>query len=215
MSKNAKGMFVTFEGIDGCGKSTQLELLGKHIWRESKYNHVLFTREPYQDVVIRDILTRDDNPYTKGMELAKRFVEDRKRHYRELIEHNRNVGGRVFVLGDRYDLSTLAYQQTQGVELDALLRMHKDIPKPDLTFIVDVPVDVAIGRMKKDKKRSVEQKFEKNRKFMEKLRENYKGMFENLSDRNMVIVDNSQGGAEAVFENQIRLIFDDLVKQRI
>jgi len=52
-----RGKFVVFEGIDGCGKSTQIWKLAKYLSELSKYNHVLVTRNPYKLREIREILT--------------------------------------------------------------------------------------------------------------------------------------------------------------
>lgn len=206
-----KGLFITFEGIDGCGKSTQAWMLGKYLAGLSKYNHVVITREPFKDTNIRKILTNENNPYSQGMKLAEMFISDRREHISKLITPFVNMG--IHVVSDRYSLSTLAYQQTQGISLKKLLEMHKGIVIPDMVFIVDVPIETAMKRMKKDKKRKTEQKFEKNAEFIGKLRQNYLDLV-NLRRHRIVIVD-GRASPEKIFEKQIKPIVDKLCQETI
>ena len=200
------GLFITFEGIDGCGKSTQVWLLGKYLSSLDKYNHIIMTREPWKNADIRKILHEDNDPYSQAMKLAEMFVEDRKEHISKLIGPRIREG--IHVISDRYSFSTLAYQQTQGVSLKKLLAMHQGLPIPDLIFIVDVPVEIALKRMKKDNVRKTEQKFEKNKEFIEKLRKIYLDL-SNLSRHNIVVIDGTKS-PEEIFEKQIKPAFDKL-----
>ncbi len=199
-----KGLFITFEGIDGCGKSTQARKLVKHILEISKYNHVLITREPYQDTNIRKILQGEEDPYSRGEKLAEMFVNDRKKHMQEVIAPNIRRG--LHVISDRYAFSTLAYQQTQGVPLNKLLEMHKGLPIADIIFIIDVPARTAMQRMKKDTIRKTEQKFEKDIKFIEKLRNTYLELAK-LPKHKVVIIDGRKK-PEEIFEKQIKSAFN-------
>jgi len=205
-----KGLFITFEGIDGCGKSTQVRMLAKYILELSKYNHVLMTREPYQDANIRKILQEEEDPYSRGEKLARMFIEDRKKHLREVICPNISRG--VHVVSDRYAFSTLAYQQTQGVQLNRLLEMHKCLPIADIIFIVDIPAREAMQRMKKDNVRKTEQKFEKNIEFIEKLRINYLKLAE-LPNHRVIVIDGRKK-PEEIFEKQIKPAFDKVYNSR-
>jgi len=204
-----KGLFVVFEGIDGSGKSTQIWKLAKYIFEISKYNHVVVTREPWKDENIRKILRETDDPYSQAEQLAKMYVEDRKEHVQNLILPAIQKG--IHVISDRYSFSTLAYQQTQGIPLTKLLEMHKGLPIPDIIFIIDIPVKVALKRMNKDKKREKEQKFEKNISFLEKLRKKYLELA-NLPNHNVVIVDGRKK-PEEIFEKQIKPNFGKVYNQ--
>lgn len=205
--KIKKGLFIAFEGIDGCGKSTQVWLLGKYLAGLSKYNHIVMTREPWQNKNIRKMLRATDNPYSQARELAKMYTEDRRNHVRELIMPELLKGAHV--VSDRYSLSTLAYQQTQGIPLSELLAMHKGLPIPDVIFLVDAPAKVAIKRMKKDARRDKgkEHKFEKDGKFMEKLRKTFIELAKNLPNHNIVIIDGRKKPGQ-IFEKQIKPAFD-------
>lgn len=204
-----KGLFIVFEGIDGCGKSTQAWLLGRYISNLSKYNHVVITREPYRDANIRAILKQEENPYTQAKRLAELFVSDRKQHVQELIEPSLKKGAHV--ISDRYSFSTLAYQQAQGILLSELLDMHKGLPIPDIIFIIDVPVAVAIKRMKKDVTRENEQKFEKDKKFIEKLRKMYLELAK-LPRHKVAVIDGLKTPMQ-IFEKQIKPVFDKVYNQ--
>jgi dTMP kinase len=207
-----KGLFITFEGIDGCGKSTQAERLADYIFGMSKYNHVLKTREPYDNEKIRKMLRETDDPYSQAKELAKMFTDDRKLHVKDLITPSLKKG--VYVISDRYSFSTLAYQQTQGVQLKTLLNMHKNLPIPDIVFIVDVPVEVALKRMHKDgaRDKGKEHKFEKDKAFMIKLRQNYLDL-KPLPKHNVIIIDGSKN-IDEIFNEQIKPVFDKLCEER-
>ncbi len=204
-----RGLFVSFEGIDGCGKSTQIFKLAKHIFDLSKYNNAVLTREPYKNQDIRKILQEDSDPYSKGLKLAEMFVSDRAEHIKEIISPGVTSG--MHVLSDRYRLSTMAYQQAQGVDFQVLYKMHTPLLVPDLTYIVDVPVDVALERMKKDTARGItEQKFEdpKNREFIENLRQIYLGLPKQMPhSEEIVIIDGTQTPQD-IFEKQIKPAFD-------
>jgi len=206
-----RGLFITFEGIDGCGKSTQIWKLAQYIFGLNKYHHVALTREPWKNADIRRILQEDENPYSQAYNLAQLFTKDRREHVEKLIMPSLKSGS--FVISDRYSFSTLAYQQAQGVEDWKLLDMHKGLIIPDLIFIIDLPVKTALQRMKKDKGRKVEQKFEKNAEFIEKLRKNFLKLA-TLNNHNVVVIDGTKKPDE-IFEKQIKPAFDKLYNKFI
>lgn len=206
-----RGLFIAFEGIDGCGKSTQIWKLAKQLFNSNKYNHILLTREPFRDGNIRKILKNDEDPYSQAKKLAELFVNDRREHLNELILPSLSKG--YHVLSDRYDCSTLAYQQTQGMSFEELFKMHQTFISPDLTFIVDLPVEIAQARMQNDGNRTEEQKFEKNKPFIEKLRQNYLELPSKIPNRDFVII-NGIHPADYIFEKQIKPAFDKLYNSK-
>jgi len=191
-------MFIVFEGIDGCGKSTQLWKLAKYISELNKYNHVLVTREPYKSREIREILKLDEKPEEKAEKLAELFVKDRKEHIEKIITPA--LKENIFVLCDRYKYSTIAYQASQGIDIKKLIEMHKEMPAPDLVFIFDLSVEVAMERMKKDSMRKNEQKFEKDINFLEKVRKNYLEIKKIFPNENIFII-NAEKNIDEIFEN--------------
>lgn len=143
-----KGRFIVFEGVDGSGKTTQIDRLASFIRSQDKYRNVLFTREPTSKA--RDIIRRlegEGDGFTHGSEMARGYIEDRRLHLEEVVLPNLAQG--VDVLCDRYALSTLAYQSTQGEDVLALIDAHRDrgIIRPDLTFYFDVCLNTAMTRI--------------------------------------------------------------------
>ena len=205
MAVEKRGRFIVFEGIDGCGKTTQIRRFADYLFNRDKYNHVVLTREPYQNALIRRILTQDNDPLLRAEELAKLFVEDRRAHARELILPNLEKGH--YVVSDRYKLSTIAYQSAQGLGMPELLAMHQGLPVPDLTYLVDVPVEVVSGRMRGEEGRT-EHKFEASREFLERARKNYLRLQEILQGEKIEVVNGNQT-PDLVFED-VKNLFEEM-----
>jgi dTMP kinase len=109
-------MYVVFEGIDGCGKSTQIELLKK------VYPNAVFTKEPGGTdfgIKARELLLHSEIKSPKA-ELFL-FLADRAEHYKEIIEPNLQK----IVISDRGLISGIAYALTSGFELDFLIELNK------------------------------------------------------------------------------------------
>lgn len=143
--------FVTFEGIDGSGKSTQARLLAEYL--SGKGAKVFLTKEPGEgklgEAIRTEILDRRDISIEPYAELCL-FCADRAQHVRELILPKLKDG--YTVICDRYYDSTLAYQGS-GRELDPdlVFRMTKASSlgiEPDITFFLSIPVEQALLRLK-------------------------------------------------------------------
>ena len=165
-------MFIVLEGIDGAGTTTQINYLHDHIKSLSKYNDVLTTHEPWKSEEIKRKLREDKDSYSDGLEMVKLYVEDRELHSNNLINPNVNKG--VYVISDRYNLSTYAYQMTQGVSFDEIDKIHMNhcIFTPDVTFYLDV--DFITARDRINKRGESLEKFEKDKDFVNKLIDNYR-----------------------------------------
>jgi len=193
-----KGKFIVMDGLDGSGKGTQAKLLANYFFDSNKKNHVFLTREPYNSEhyeEIRRLLKSGLNPRDNAERLAELFVADRRVHV-ALIESLLLQG--VNVISDRYKYSTLAYQQTQGISLQKLIDMHKDILISDLTLIIDVPAEIALERIVKDEGREYKEVFEQ-KEFQEKLRDNFLALPKQLPDEKIIII-NGNKSANDVFE---------------
>ena len=204
-----RGKFIVIDGMDGSGKTTQSIKLIKYLFNKAKKNHLALTREPYtsdEGAEIRRILAESKDPMEQGYKLADLFVSDRKFHINYLIEPLLNKG--LHVISDRYKYSTLAYQQTQGVPLEKLMEMHNGLLVPDITFIFDVPAEVAMQRMSEDRVRGRKEVFEQL-EFQEKLRHNYLALKDQLPNENIVIVDASKS-VDEVF-SQIKAEVDKIL----
>jgi len=201
-----KGIFIAFEGIDGCGKSTQIRKLVEHIFELSKHNHIILTRNPYKDTNIRRILSEDMDPLSRADKLAELFINDRKNQTAEIIVPNLANGH--FVISDRYKLSTITYQGAQGIDAKSLIARHDGMPVPDITFIVDVSARVASARMKREDVtvRGKEHKFEANLDFLESVRQNLLNVGKELPEEKIFVVNGDRAPEEIAQE--IREIFD-------
>ena len=148
--------FITFEGIDGSGKSTQARLLADYL--SSKGIKVFLTKEPGEgklgEAIRTEILDRRDIDIEPYAELCL-FCADRAQHVRELILPKLKDG--YTVICDRYYDSTLAYQGS-GRELDPDLVFRMAMAsslgvEPDVTFFLSIPVEQALLRLKDRRQR--------------------------------------------------------------
>lgn len=150
-----KGLFITFEGIDGCGKTTQINLLNDYL-KNKNYNTVL-TLEPGGCEIgksLRQILLHHDGFVDDTCELLL-YLADRAQHTKTVILDNINKGN--MVLCDRYIDSTVAYQgYARGGDIEKI-NLLNDIAtkglKPDITFLFDIDVETAQTRVGSQKDR--------------------------------------------------------------
>jgi len=190
-----KGKFIVFEGIDGCGKGTQIKLAASYLFDLNKDYDVFITREPTRDFKeIRERMAKDNDAKHDAEWYAKMFVADRKNHIQKHILPALENG--THVLSDRYKYSTLVYQHTQGIPIEELIKMHAGLIIPDLTIIFDCPPEIAFKRRKLSGATDV---FEKDLKFQEELRKNYLLLKDALPYENIVIIDSTKQVSE-VFE---------------
>lgn len=202
-----QGLFITFEGIDGCGKSTQLNLLAEYL--KGKGHEVLITREPGAVGLgekLREILLNYDGDVSSNCE-AFLFLADRAQHIDTLVRPAMAAG--KIVLCDRHTDSTVAYQgYGRGVDLNQI-KMLNDIAtsglKPDLTFVFDIDIETSAERVGKNKDRMESAGLE----FHQKVRDGYLKITEAEPQRAMLI--NSKDSIENIFE-QVKVIFDEKVK---
>ncbi len=188
-------MFIVFEGIDGCGKSTQILKLINYFYNLDKHNHILLTREPYKEREIRKILKSEKDPYSQKEKLTELYLNDRKEHINNLIKPSLEKG--IIVISDRYKYSTICYQSAQGQDMKGLIKIHENMPIPDFVFIVNTSVKTASMRMHGDSRD--EQKFEKNKEFLEKVRQNYLKMPKIFPNEIIIIIEGEKSIGE-IFE---------------
>ncbi len=142
-------MFISFEGIDFCGKSTQVELLKKYLLEKNKKVEII--REPGGTEIsekVREILL-DKKHYHMFMEAEIfLFSASRAQLVREKIRPCLEKG--IYVISDRFHDSTTAYQGFgRGIELETVKHINNlaiGNTIPDLTFMIDIPVEVAEQR---------------------------------------------------------------------
>jgi dTMP kinase len=175
------GFFITFEGLDGCGKSTQLEKLAAYLRKQDR--QVVVTREPGGTAIgdrIRAILldsaTAKLSPYA---ELALMFAS-RAQHIAEVIRPALSRG--KIVLCDRFTDSSEAYQGGgRKLGSEAVLTLHRVLCQdlqPDLTILMDSNVAESVARARRRNAAAIsavdEGRFEReNREFFERVRKAY------------------------------------------
>jgi len=191
-------LFIAFEGIDGSGKSTQFQKFAEYLFKLNKYNNLVLTRNPYKDNNIRAVLKESNNPLETAEKLADLFIQDRTFQSKELIIPSLEKG--LFVITDRFKLSTITYQSAQGIDMNKLIEKSAHLPSPNITFIVDIPAKDAAERMKQD---PIERnKFETNIDFLENVRQNFLKAAQILKNEKIIIINGNQT-AEKVFEEII------------
>jgi len=153
--KGARGtnsLFITFEGIEGSGKSTQMTLLANYL--SSRGYDVTTTREPGGTPIgeaIRAVLLNPDFTEMDYRTEVLLYAADRAQHVAELVKPALARGS--IVISDRYLDSTIAYQHYgRGLPLDFILEVNEQATegiKPDLTLLLTVPVEIGLKRATK------------------------------------------------------------------
>ena len=150
-----KGLFITFEGGDGCGKTTQIELLNKYL--QTKGFETLLTREPGAKGLgtkLREILLNYDGEVSLTCE-SFLFLADRAQHVDCIIKPALKDG--KIILCDRHTDSTVAYQgYGRGLDIERINLLNNIATsglKPDLTIVLDVDVETSMQRVGKEKDR--------------------------------------------------------------
>lgn len=170
-------MFITLEGIDGSGKSTQARILEKVIREISGQDDILRTREPGGwdgSEKLRSLILRENfsHPWTE----AFLFLADRCEHVRRVINPALESGRTV--LCERYNDSTLAYQVWGRGLPEAEVRSviaSAGLPEPDLTFWLDVDVVKALERVSM---RGRPDRIESDCSLLERISEGYRSLWE-------------------------------------
>jgi dTMP kinase len=172
-----RGRFITFEGGEGSGKSTQIRLLAERLDAEGL--RAIVTREPGGSPgaeIIRHVLLSGVGKMFGAEAETLLFIAARDDHVRTVIEPA--LAQNVWVLCDRFADSTRVYQGHAGKVdlrvLDAMERVTIGALKPDLTFILDLPVEVGMQRAAKRRGTEAPDRFEaENIDFHQKLRDGY------------------------------------------
>ena len=196
--------FISFEGIDGCGKSTQANLLTNYF--SAKGVDVIQTREPGgspgAEAIRALLLTGATDKWSAETELLL-FTAARRDHLEKTIEPALMAGQTVIC--DRFADSTRVYQgATRGDLRRKVDHLHQEMigREPDLTFIIDVNPKIALARGLA--RNSGEDRFEDfGLVFQEKLRDGFLKLAENFPDRCIVV--NGNQTTEEVFKDLLTL----------
>lgn len=167
-------MFITLEGGEGAGKSSQMDRMAQ--WLERHGHHVVTTREPGGTPLaelIRDVVLHGEHPEMGPMTELLLIFAARAQHVHELIRPSLSLGRTV--LCDRFSDASFAYQgggrQLPMQDISACEALaHREL-QPDLTFLLDVPVELGLSRARG---RGSDDRFEsESLAFLERVRQTY------------------------------------------
>ncbi len=180
-----KGLFISFEGCDGCGKTTALSNVLRRL--EEKGIHPLVTREPGGSRIaedIRNIILDKRNVEEDARTEALLYAASRRQHLVEIVLPALKEG--KIVISDRYIDSSLAYQgYARGIGIDEVLSINAfaiDNVYPDLTFFLDLSPEEGMKRMK-ERTRGSDRLDDEAFSFHEKVYEGYQIVNERFKDR--------------------------------
>jgi len=197
IKNNYPGKFIVIEGLDGSGKSSQVDLVIDLLKKNGK--EVVVTKEPTMDSEagrkVKQVLRKEI--VVEPLELQKLYVQDRKEHLENKVIPALKEGR--FVVSSRYAFSTFAYGYSDGLSVDLLVKMNEQFLLPDLTIIIDVSPASCVERIE-SRGESVE--------FFEKLEKLTKAneIYKKTSDmfKNVVIING---------ERPIQEVFEDVKKE--
>ena len=207
-----KGLFISFDGGDGTGKSTQSVLLND--WMQNRGMACVLTKEPGTPYIeeckaIREILLNPKNNLSNRAELLL-FLADRAQHVDELIRPELEKGKNVIC--DRFMDSTRVYQNIRGFsrdKIDMMLEFSTGGLVPDITFILDLSVEVSLERAKAKSIYKEGDRIEKaGTKFHEDVRYGFLKLAESITEqRRFHVIDASPPKTiEQIHEEIVRVV---------
>ena len=186
MSSSNNAKFITFEGIDGCGKSTQAKLLLEYMNKSGV--ETILVREPGGTNIsesIREILLHSSSGQMGDRTESLLMTASRAQLTQEVIIPNMEQG--KFVIADRYSDSTLAYQGGgRNLDIEWLIELNNYATftlLPDITFFVDIRSEEALRRLDSNKDRIEGEGIE----LQTRVRKTYQILAERFNDRYVII----------------------------
>ncbi len=197
-----KGVFITFEGIEGAGKSTQAKKLYEYLI--SKGKNAVLTREPGGTKTgkkIREILlSHSDEIFPPKAELFL-YEADRNFHIHNVIKPYLEKG--YYVICDRFIDSTLAYQgYARGLDVQLIKSLNEiaiEGIKPDITFLIDIPVEISLKRIGNKKDRIESESID----FHKRLRD---GFLKIAEEEDRIFVIDGTKDIESIFQEIITIL---------
>ena len=194
-----RGLFITFEGTDGAGKTTQIQRLSTEL-RQTGYD-ICLTREPGGTPIseqIRDMLLNPDHGEMAATTELLLYAASRAQHVSEIIKPALESG--KIVISSRFADAMVVYQgYGRGLDLERINRLNRiatDGVTPDVTFVLDLPVEIGLQRVQKS--RGGLDRLEREKiDFHQRLRDGYRALAEQEPQR-LKLVD-AQASPEQVY----------------
>lgn len=145
---DTKGYLFTFCGLDGCGKTTMIKRLQEEL---KEHREVFLTKQPTNAVrqsrIFRTYMDQSDHGAYDYRSLSLLAAADRLQHVHKVIHPQMGEGKAV--ISDRYFYSCLANLRARGFQTDEwIYEIAQEIVQPDVAFFFDVPVEVAVKRVR-------------------------------------------------------------------
>lgn len=179
------GRFIVFEGIEGAGKSTQIDTLAAELRAGGR--HVCVTREPGGSplgVELRRLAMDFRDPAPAPLTELLLYLADRAQHLADIVRPALDDGD--IVLCDRFSASTIVYQGVaRGLDVELVTRLDALVrgrTRPDMTVLLDCPVGVGLARA-----RGGDRFHEEDRAFHERVRQGFRWLAERDRDRHLVV----------------------------
>ncbi|MDZ7611837.1 MAG: dTMP kinase [Candidatus Moranbacteria bacterium] len=187
IKKQKKGRFIVFEGLDGSGQSTQVDLLNKYLKSKGEKTHL--TAEPTNNIIgglIRGLLTKQWSLSNTGMQLL--YCADRAHHLESEVYPALEAGNTV--ISSRYFFSTIAFGALDpNNSVEWLKTLNEKFPEPDATFFLRVSAKKCIERIENSRFRK--EFFEKEKK-LEKVLRVYDEIVKDKDFKTFYVIDGEQ-----------------------
>ena len=207
MSDVKRGKFIVFEGIDGAGKTTQINLLANYLREQGRA--VYCTAEPTESVsggLLRDALSGATRRTI--CEMAAMFVFDRINHNVNPVNGIQKMLADGFdVICDRYYYSSLAYQGS-GTDPEWVGNMNLNCPeimRPDVCIFLDLTPEQSMARINRNR---ATQEIYENEEKLTQVRNQFYRVFEDLKDRDNIRVVNAYRPVEEIHQDIVALVKD-------
>jgi dTMP kinase len=159
------GLLIAFEGLDQSGKQTQAELLRDRLTAAGRSVRLLSFPD-YNTAIGTEIGRALKGERDYGADVMQLLYVANRYEWKGEIVHENEAG--TIVVCDRYLASSIAYGEAQGLDVAWLGDIQKYLPRPDITFLLDIPPDVSAHRKTSDR-----DKYERDLSLLARVRESY------------------------------------------
>lgn len=208
-----RGLFITFEGNDGSGKSSVIEAIQEEL--EIRGYDIVHSREPGGSPIaekIREIILDKTNVGMDDKTESLLYAASRREHIVKTVLPALNEG--KIVLCDRFLDSSLAYQgYARGIGIDEVYHMNTYATEgllPDLTLLVCVKPEIGLGRIKNNHRGELDRLELEKMEFHQKVYDGYLQVQKKFPDR--VVIINGEASREKVREDALKVVLEFLNK---